>query len=343
MRRRDEPSPLVILAATLLASLVMHLLLWPLGDRMIGLSWDAPPLPTNDGWMQVALVDPEEAEPPAPEQPPREPDAPGRLIKQDKVRQERVPDQTQNVAEFDQKVDKESRAAQGRAKPGSAPNVAGDAPDADNKPPTPKLLDPRPDTAPPAQPEADQADDSPGDPSMPKIPSPRSLLPLRPELAPGGRPGIRGNPGRPSPGTPGENGTMDDLQEVEEGDANQLNSRRWKYASFFNRVRDQVADKWEPNVVIAARDPDGKRFGLQTRITRLLIRLNPDGSLKQVKLENPSGVDILDEEAIRAVRAAQPFPNPPEQLVDPATGFIDFGFLFELSDAGKGKIFRYRR
>jgi len=343
MRRRDEPSPLVILAATLLASLVMHLLLWPLGDRMIGLSWDAPPLPANDGWMQVALVEPEEGEAPEPEPEPREADAPGKLIKQDRVRKEAVPDASKHVAEFDQKVDKESRAAQGRAKAGAAPSVAGTAPDANNLPPTPSLLDPRPDTPPGAKPEGEAPDAGPGDPSPPKVPSPRSLLPLRPELAPAGRPGLRGNPTAPSPGAPGEHGTMDDIQDVEEGDVNMLNSRRWKYASFFNRVRDQVAEKWEPNVVMAARDPDGKRFGLQTRITRLLIRLNPDGSLKQVKLENPSGVEVLDEEAIRAVRAAQPFRNPPAGLIDPGTGFIDFGFIFELSDAGKGKIFRYRR
>lgn len=343
MRRRDEPSPLVILAATLLASLVMHLLLWPLGDRVIGLSWDAPPLPTNGGWMQVALVDPEEAEPAPPEEKPRETDAPGKLIKQDRVRKESVPEQTPHVAEFDQKVDKESRAAQGRSKAGAAPSVAGTAPDADNLPPAPKLLDPRPDARPESSKPGEEADETPGDAMLPKVPSPRSLLPLGPQLAPGGRPGLRGNPAERSPGAPGEHGTMDDIQDVEDGDVNMLNSRRWKYASFFNRVRDQVAEKWEPNVVMSARDPDGKRFGLQTRITRLLIRLNPDGSLKQVKLDNPSGVDVLDEEAIRAVRAAQPFRNPPAGLIDSETGFIDFGFLFELSDAGKGKIFRYRR
>lgn len=342
MRRRDEPSPLVILGATLLASLVMHLLLWPLGDRVIKLSWDAPPLPTNGGWMQVALVEPEAEAPPEPEAPPRQVEAPGKLIKQDRVRKESVPDQTPHVAEFDQKVERESRAAQGRAKAGAAPSVAGTAPDADNLPPAPKLLSPRPEPPAGAR-EGDEADEGRGDPAPPRVPSPRALLPLRPELGSGGRPGLRGDPAERSPGAPGEHGTMDDIQDVEDGDVNMLNSRRWKYASFFNRVRDQVAEKWQPNAVMSLRDPDGRRFGLQTRITRLLIRLNPDGSLKQVQLDRSSGVDVLDEEAIRAVRAAQPFRNPPAQLVDPTTGFIDFGFLFELSDAGKGKIFRYRR
>jgi TonB family protein len=140
---------------------------------------------------------------------------------------------------------------------------------------------------------------------------------------------------------------MDDIQDVEEGDVNMLNSRRWKYASFFNRVRDQVAEQWQPGG--GPRRPATRTAAAsacKTRVTRLLIRLNPDGSLKQVKLEKPSDVDFLDEEAIRAVRlAAQPFRNPPAQLIDAETGFIDFGFgfIFELETPASRKIFRYRR
>lgn len=339
MRRRDEPSPFVILAATLLASLLMHLVLWPIGDRVLRLSWTTPP-PPADGPMQIALV---EEEPEEPDAPPKE-DPPGKLIKQDRVRKEAVPDESKYVAEFDQKVDHETRAARGRSKPGGAPMTPGTAPDANNSPPTPNLLDPRPSETRPAP--DGEADEGKGDPAMPKIPSPRSLLPpLRPELAPAGRPGLRGNPAEMSAATPGEHGTMDDIQDVDEGDVNMLNSRRWKFSSFFNRVRDQVGQHWHPEVVHAARDPDGSRFGMKTRVTRLLIRLNPDGSLKAIKLDQPSNVDFLDEEAIRAVRMAAPFSNPPPQLVDAETGFIDFGFgfIFEIENGGKPKIFRYRR
>ncbi len=343
MARRDESSPIVILVATLLASLAMHLLLWPLGDRLIQMSWRSEPLPANDGWLQVALVDEDkEAEEEAAE-PPRETDPPGKLIKQDRVKKEAVPDDAKYVAEFDQKVDEETRAQKGRSKPGAAPSVPGTSPDANNLPPTPNLLDPRPAEPKPASGAAGEADPGAGDPATPKVPSPRSLLPLLPQ-APPGRPGLRGNPAEMSPATPGQHGTMDDIQDVEDGDVNQLNSRRWKYASFFNRVRDQVAQQWHPEVVHAARDPNGSKYGIKTRVTRLLIRLNPDGSLNKIKVDKSSDVDFLDEEAIRAVRAAHPFANPPAQLVDPETGFIDFGFgfIFEI-ESGKPQIFRYRR
>jgi hypothetical protein len=142
MARRDETSPVVILLATLLASLVMHLVLWPLGDRLIRLSWRDAPERDKDAFMQVALVDEAKAE--EPEEPPRETEPPGKLIKQDRVKKEAVPDEAKYVAEFDQKVDRETKAQNGRSKPGAAPVEPGTAPDANNLPPKPNLLDPRP-------------------------------------------------------------------------------------------------------------------------------------------------------------------------------------------------------
>jgi TonB family protein len=341
MARRDETSPVVILLATLLASLAMHLVLWPLGDRLIRLSWRDAPERDKDAFMQVALVD--EAKEPEPEEPPLETEPPGKLIKQDRVKKEAVPDQAKYVAEFDQKVDRETKAQNGRSKPGAAPVEPGTAPDANNLPPKPNLLDPRPQPK-DASGAPGEADEGRGDPALPKVPSPRSLLPLLPGAAPMGRPGLRGNPSEMQPADPGQHGSMDDIQDVEDGDVNQLNSRRWKYASFFNRVRDQVSNHWHPEVVHAARDPDGSRYGIKTRVTRLLIRLNPDGTLNKIKIDKSSDVDFLDEEAIRAVRMAAPFNNPPSQLVDAETGFIDFGFgfIFEV-ESGKPQIFRYRR
>jgi TonB family protein len=342
MRRRDDSSTLVVVVAMLLASLLLHLLLWPLGQTLMQLAWTTPPRPPESGWMQVQLEDEE-----APEEEPAPPvvDKPvGKLVKQDRVRKEEIPEDAKHVAEFDQKVDHETRAPTGRPKAGAAPTVQGHAPDADNRPPTPNLLDPRPKDPQPAPDSPGEADEGRGDPALPKVPNPRSLLPTKPDLGPTGRPGLRGNPAESMEGAPGRHGTMDDIDGVEDGDINQLNSRRWKYASFFNRVRDQVAQHWHPDVVHAARDPDGRRYGTATRVTRLLIRLNPDGSLKAVKVDKSADVDFLDEEAIRAVRAAQPFANPPAGLVDPETGFIDFGFgfIFEI-ESGKPRIFRYRR
>ena len=184
MARRDESSPLVILVATLIASLAMHLLLWPIGDRLMKLTWTDPPVAPGDGFMQVALVDEDKAAEDPPEDQPRETDPPGKLIKQDRVKKEAVPDEAKHIAEFDQKVEDETRAARGRAKPGAAPSTPGTSPDANNLPATPNLLDPRPAAPKPASGAPGEADEGRGDPSTPRVPSPRSLLPLRESRGP---------------------------------------------------------------------------------------------------------------------------------------------------------------
>jgi len=141
-------------------------------------------------------------------------------------------------------------------------------------------------------------------------------------------------------GQPGSFDAIDD--DVPEGAENLLNSRRWKYASFFNRVRDAVAERWRPDEVHRARDPSGTKYGKIPRVTRLYIKLNPDGSVHGISVDSSCGLGFLDEEAIRAVRSAAPFGNPPPQLVDPRSGLIEFGFGFRLEfEKGAGRIFRY--
>ncbi|MBW2735664.1 MAG: TonB family protein [Deltaproteobacteria bacterium] len=136
----------------------------------------------------------------------------------------------------------------------------------------------------------------------------------------------------------------DALGDVEEGEQTLLNSKRWRFASFFNRVKRQVAQNWHPNTAYRRRDPSGNIFGFKDRLTVLRVRLNEKGELKAVHLERASGVGFLDDEAVKAFRLAQPFPNPPKALVDDKSKTISFrfGFLFEISQRPSFKVFRYR-
>lgn len=332
-RARDQASGLTLVVCMLLASLAVHLLMWPVGNEIISLGWDTPPLPRSEGWMQVALVPPEDEAAPEPDAAePREPDPKGRLVKQDRVRKESVPEDSKYLSEFDQATDKPTRAPNQRPQPGGRPMMPGDAPDADDTPaarPTPKQATP---TEAPTPSEGSEVD--------PGLHGPLPLAPGR--TASGGKPGLRGTPEamQRALGQPGSFDTIDD--DVPEGAETLLNSRRWKYASFFNRIRDSVAERWRPEEAHAARDPSGSKYGKVPRVTRLFIKLNPDGSIHGISVEGPCGLQFLDEEAIRAVRAAGPFGNPPPQLVDPKSGLIEFGFGFRLEfEAGGGRIFRY--
>jgi TonB family protein len=137
-------------------------------------------------------------------------------------------------------------------------------------------------------------------------------------------------------------GTQDYLKDVDDGDATALNSKKWNFAGFFNRVKRAVADEWHPELVYVQHDPNGNVYGVKDRVTVLRIHLNPDGKLAGWNVMQSSGVDFLDDEAIEAFKKAAPFPNPPKALVDPDGKIhFNFAFIFELSGRGSLKVYKY--
>ncbi len=132
-------------------------------------------------------------------------------------------------------------------------------------------------------------------------------------------------------GSPGGNDYLPDVDD--EGDTNVLNTRKFRYWDFFQRVKDKIAREWEPNEVWRQHDPTGQKYGVKDRYTVLRVTLDRDGAVKNVRVARQSGLGFLDDEASRAFQAASPFPNPPKGLQN-AEGEIDlpFGFMFELSN-----------
>jgi TonB family protein len=143
--------------------------------------------------------------------------------------------------------------------------------------------------------------------------------------------------------TRGTGGSNDYLPGIDEGEFTALNAHRWKYATFFNRVKRDVARQWNPERAYRLRDPTGNVYGYKDRLTVLQISLKPDGSLHEVVVAGPSGVDFLDDEAIKAFELAQPFANPPGGLVDASSHLItfQFGFAFEIDREPTWRVFRY--
>lgn len=139
-------------------------------------------------------------------------------------------------------------------------------------------------------------------------------------------------------------GSVDMVEGVEEGEITALNSKQWKFATFFNRLKRQVAQSWDPSAVIMRRDPTGRVYGSENRVTYLQVTLDRSGAVLAIHVVKSSGVDELDSEAVRAIRAAQPFPNPPGGLVDERSGQIVFPFGFHVQMGGRNnwRIFRYK-
>jgi len=132
--------------------------------------------------------------------------------------------------------------------------------------------------------------------------------------------------------------------DVSSGRENSINSQKWMGASFFLRVREAVAQAWDPEKPYRANDPDGTVYGYKNWFTVLSITLDANGRLiEPIIISQPSGLRFLDLEAMRAVRAAAPFTNPPKEIVDPATGRIKFrfGFLVEVNAGLNFRMFRF--
>jgi outer membrane biosynthesis protein TonB len=139
-------------------------------------------------------------------------------------------------------------------------------------------------------------------------------------------------------------GTQDRLVDVDEGAETALRAKNWKFATFFNRVKTQVRDHWKPAEEYARRDPTGRIYGSEDRYTLLQVKLKPDGWLSDVSLVHTSGLEFLDQIAMDAFRGAQPFLNPPRELVEAEHGHLSFtfGFFFEVSGSPRMKVFRYK-
>jgi TonB family protein len=133
----------------------------------------------------------------------------------------------------------------------------------------------------------------------------------------------------------------DHLQDVPEGEGTFLSTREWRYASFFNRVKQSVGQAWAPQGQLRLRDPSGSIYGGRDRYTVLTVTLDEGGRLKDAFVEKSSGVDFLDLEAIKAFERAAPFPNPPPGLLaSDQTIRFQFGFFLELTGRPGMRLFR---
>jgi TonB family protein len=137
-------------------------------------------------------------------------------------------------------------------------------------------------------------------------------------------------------------GSPDALMDLDEGDATLLNSKKWKFAGFFNRLKLQIREDWHPDQVLARHDPSGNIYGHKPHATVLKVELTLDGRVHDVTVLKPSGMVFLDEEAMSAVRRAQPFENPPEPLADPDKIIrFRFGFVVEQSGFSSFRVHKY--
>ncbi len=136
---------------------------------------------------------------------------------------------------------------------------------------------------------------------------------------------------------------IDALEDVEEGPKTLLDTDEWQYAGFFNRVKNAVAQHWNPGPAYSLFDPTGRVYGYKDRETVVKVVLECDGKLKHTYIKEPSGAEFLDEVAVKAISKAAPFKNPPKALCDEEEQIIafNFGFLVKVGDSSLIKVKKY--
>lgn len=122
----------------------------------------------------------------------------------------------------------------------------------------------------------------------------------------------------------------DYLESVPLGDFTQLNTQEYKYYGFYNRIRERLENFWGASVRQKSEElfKSGRRFpASENYVTALVITIDADGVIQDVKVKSSSGVRELDNAAVESFNKAGPFPNPPKELVKNGKAIIEWGFV----------------
>lgn len=93
-------------------------------------------------------------------------------------------------------------------------------------------------------------------------------------------------------------------ENLPEEDTVNLNTREFKYISYFSKIKSKIELVWNYPQIAVMRGEQGT--------VHLKFTIVEDGNLEDVQLIKSSGYPVLDEEVIRAVRTAAPYPPLPK-------------------------------
>ena len=96
-----------------------------------------------------------------------------------------------------------------------------------------------------------------------------------------------------------------------------LDTDDFPFAPYINRVRRKIAANW--------RVPEGSQG--QERYCRVYFRIQRDGSVTDVSVEETSELFLFDQAAQRAVMNATPLPPLPREYRDQYLG-VHFSFVY---------------
>lgn len=122
------------------------------------------------------------------------------------------------------------------------------------------------------------------------------------------------------------------IQGMKEGEVSALNTKEFVFYSYYDRVRKQLDQAWQPILRenIQRIFKAGRRLASHADfVTKTMVTLNQKGEIVRVQLLEESGTHDLDQAAVDALNKAGPYPNPPKGLID-ASGLVQIRWDFVL-------------
>lgn len=106
---------------------------------------------------------------------------------------------------------------------------------------------------------------------------------------------------------------------LREGEVSALNTKEFIFYSYYERVRRQLDQAWQPRLreeILKIYRLGGKLARDMDYVTRTLVTLDEQGEVVRVRMVGTSGTVDLDQVAVDALNRAGPYPNPPQGLIN---------------------------
>lgn len=129
-----------------------------------------------------------------------------------------------------------------------------------------------------------------------------------------------------------ESGGLNKIKDVEEGIEDLLNTREFKFFSYFKKLKSTMNVNWEQQLLSDRNVASEQLIELQSGaelVTKLFIIIGAAGELESVTILKSCGFESLDEAVVAAFRKASPFEKPPQGILE-ADGSIKITWDFVL-------------
>ncbi len=300
-----------------MAALLLHLVL--LGVGVVLFPYLAPG--ESDAGRPVSLVILEPPEPPdaEEEEEEEEPEPEGQIVEIAPPEIEEIPEESDYLSKYDQVVEEETRSERFEINPEVLARIYSEEQQAEEQ----DVIDLNVEKESTGATVGNHRFDPNVDGSMAALPSPWEKTnregPLDPVRSSQRNAALSGAP-------------QNDLLDERRDKAVALNTSKYAYAGYMERIRRQVNYWWRQNI---DNLPSSVRLSQSSYTTQVEVILNSDGALEFIEVTDESGSEEVDDCVVRAFRLAGPFENPPEGLIkkDGRVYLPDFDYTLTLGTA----------